>query len=240
MTQANIFDNINNSMKDKPLRISPTTGLNLFRECPRCFWLHYNENIHRPRGIFPSLPGGMDLVIKNYMDEFRKAGTLPPELKDKVVGQLMPDLPLMNKWRNWRTGLEYEDKKLKAVLFGALDDCLISGRKYIPLDYKTRGSAPKDGDSERYYQTQLDAYSFLLSASGYETANFAYLLYYYPKSVKQNGRVLFQTAIVKVSTDLKRAQATFEDAVGLLRGPMPKRHSACEYCSWNHSLNEFD
>ncbi|MBU0708008.1 PD-(D/E)XK nuclease family protein [Patescibacteria group bacterium] len=240
MTQLDIFDNIKGIMKHKLVRLSPTTGLNLFSDCPRCFWLHYNEGIHRPRGIFPSLPGGMDLVIKDYMDIYRKQGALPPELNGKVIGKLMPDLELMNKWRNWRTGLEYEDKKIQAVLFGALDDCLLSGKKYIPLDYKTRGSAPRAGDSERYYQTQLDTYALMLSENGYETASYGYLLYYYPKTVKENGKVQFHTAVVEVSTDLSRAKKTFEDAVKLLHGPLPKKHSSCEYCTWNHSRNEFD
>lgn len=124
------------------IRISPTTGLNLFKNCPRCFWIHYNKEVKRPRGIFPSLPNGMDLVIKKYFDQYR--GKLPPELKGKVTGRLMPDLALMEKWRNWRTGFEYQDKKLGAVLFGALDDCLLDGGRYIPLDYKTKGSAPND------------------------------------------------------------------------------------------------
>jgi len=160
-------------------RISPTTGLNLFKECPRCFWLHYNEKVHRPRGIFPSLPGGMDLVIKDYFDKYR--GEMVPELEGQVEGQLMPNLDLLNKWRNWRMGLEYYDKERDAVLFGALDDCLVYKDQYIPLDYKTRGFPVKEGDSEKYYQTQLDTYSLLISENGYNVRDFAYLVYYYPE-----------------------------------------------------------
>lgn len=225
---------------NKLIRLSPTTGLNLFQECPKCFWLHYNKGVHRPRGIFPSLPGGMDLVIKKYFDQYR--GGLPPEIAGKVEGRLMPDLALLEKWRNWRAGLEYYDKEINAVLFGALDDCLVadeqspsasSGKEtYIPLDYKTRGSAPRAGDSEKYYQTQLDAYALLLSENGYKTENFAYLIYYYPEEVKKDGIVKFNIEPVKVGTDLNRAKKTFEDAVNLLKGPMPKRHSDCEYCGW--------
>jgi len=211
-------------------RISPTTGLSLFKECPRCFWLHFNKNVHRPRGIFPSLPGGMDLVIKNYFDKYR--GKLPPEIVGKVVGQLMPEVEPLNKWRNWQTGLEYYDKTRDAVLFGALDDCLVDGDYYIPLDYKTRGSAPNDGDSEKYYQTQLDTYALLLNKNGYKTRNFAYLIYYYPEEIKENGIAKFSIEVVKVNTDLARAQKTFEEAVDLLKGPIPKRHSDCEYCCW--------
>lgn len=221
------------------LRISPTTGLSLFRECQRCFWLHYNESVHRPRGIFPSLPGGMDLVIKKYFDKFR--GELPPEIDGKVEGKLIPDLELMNKWRNWRTGLLYEDKKLDAVLFGALDECLIDKNNYyIPLDYKTRGSAPKDGDSEKYYQTQLDTYAFLLNSNGYKTRDFAYLVYYYPKEVKRDGVVNFEVQTIKVETNLDRAQKTFEDAVLILSGPVPQKHSTCEYCCWVDNRIEFE
>lgn len=211
-------------------RISPTTGLSLFKECPRCFWLHFNKNVHRPRGIFPSLPGGMDLLIKNYFDKYR--GTLPPEIVGKVVGQLMPEIELLSKWRNWQTGLEYYDKERDAVHFGALDDCFIDGDYYIPLDYKTRGSAPNDGDSEKYYQIQLDSYTLLLAKNGYKTRDFAYLVYYYPEEIKENGIAKFNIKVVKVDTDLKRAQKRFEDAVDLLKGPIPKHHSDCEYCCW--------
>ncbi len=220
------------------IRLSPTSGLNLYRQCPKCFWLHYNEKVQRPRGIFPSLPGGMDLVIKKYFDHYR--GDLPPEIEGKVIGKLLPDLALMEKWRNWRTGLEYSDKDLDATLFEALDDCLVDGDFYIPLDYKTKGSAPKDGDSEKYYQTQLDAYSFLLNSNGYKTRNFAHLVYYYPDEVTKNGIVRFNVTPIKVGTDLKRAEKTFRDAVGLLKSSIPKNHTGCEYCSWASDRVEFE
>jgi len=211
-------------------RISPTTGLNLFKECPRCFWLHYNERVHRPRGIFPSLPSGMDLVIKKHFDKFR--GSLPPEIDNKVEGQLVPDVELLNKWRDWRTGLEYYDKERDAVLFGALDDCLISDNYYIPIDYKTRGFPPKEGDSERYYQTQIDTYALLLNENSYKVKDFAYLIYYYPEEVRENGIVKFNIKPVRINTDLERAKKTFENAVDFLKGPIPKEHSNCEYCCW--------
>lgn len=211
-------------------RLSPTTGLNLFKECPRCFWLHYNKKISRPRGIFPSLPGGMDLVIKEYFDRFR--GRLPLEIEGKVEGCLFPDSQLLNKWRNWRTGLEYHDKQLDAVLFGALDDCLVDQGYYIPVDYKTKGSAPNDADAERYYQTQLDSYSLLLSSNGYKTRTFAYLVYYSPSKVEKNSLIKFNIDVVKINTELGRVKKILHDAVVLLKGPIPQDNSRCEYCSW--------
>jgi len=217
------------------IRLSPST-LNLFLECPRCFWLQINRRIHRPRGIFPSLPSGMDNVIKKYFDKFRIQGRLPPEIEGKVKGKLIPDLSLINKWRNWRTGLEYEDKNLGATLFGALDDCLVEEDYYVPIDYKTRGSAPKEGDSEKYYTNQLDCYALLLQENGYKVGNVAYLVYYYPDAVHENGVIHFKVEVVGMNINPERAKHTLTQAANLLRGPLPEKHSDCEYCSWTGNL----
>ena len=61
------------------IKLSPST-INLFLECPRCFWFEKAKGIKRPRGIFPSLPGGMDRVIKESFDGFPAKQTLPSEL----------------------------------------------------------------------------------------------------------------------------------------------------------------
>jgi len=222
------------------IRLSPSSGLNLFKDCPKCFWLRYNQKVHRPRGIFPSLPGGMDNVIKKYFDKFRKKGGLPPELEGKVRGGLMPDLELMEKWRDWRTGLEYYDKVRNATLFGALDDCLVDGETHIVLDYKTRGYPPKEGDSQKYYATQMDSYALMLWANGYKVAPYAYLIYYYPEEVKKNGVVKFNVEPVEIEVSIKRVKKLFEDALDCLDDPEPKSHSECEYCSWSVQRGEFD
>jgi len=218
----------------KEIRLSPSS-LNLFLECPRCFWLQINEGIHRPRGIFPSLPGGMDLVIKDYFDKYREKGELPPEIQGKIEGKLLHDHKLLNKWRNWRTGLQYKDEDLNVVLFGALDDCLEDNGKYMPLDYKTRGSAPKDGDSEKYYGNQIDCYALLLEENGYPVGEFGYLIYYYPKEVKENGVVVFDIKPIELKIDPERARKTIWDAIKLLSGPIPPHHSECEYCIWGRN-----
>ncbi len=224
--------------RKRTVKLSVSTGLNLFKECPRCFWLHHKERVPRPRGIFPSLPGGMDQVIKRYFDRFR--GALPPELKGRVQGVLMPDQGLMDQWRDWRSGLTYEDRALNALLIGALDDCLMNGEQYTPLDYKTRGSAPHEGDSEKYYQLQLDTYALLLHANGLPPTDFAYLIYYYPQVVAEGGVVRFAIEPVKIAVDPARAQHMFEGAVRLLAGPLPAHHSHCEYCVWFSQRRVFD
>ncbi len=200
------------------------------------------------------MPSGMDIVIKKYFDKYR--GALPPELDGKIDGVLMDDMPLLNRWRNWRSGLQYHDKERDAVLFGALDDCLVKKLKkqspnykkyYMPLDYKTRGFPPQEGASEEYYQHQLDAYTLLLAENGYRTGDHAYLVYYYPNEVKEGGVVEFEVKPVRIETNIERIKKMFQDAVDLLNGDLPQEHAkganggaSCEFGLWHKLAMEFD
>lgn len=213
------------------IRLSPSS-LSTYRDCPKCFWLEKVRGIKRPRGVFPSLPGGMDAVIKAYFDRCRARHILPPEIRDKVEGSLFDDIALLEKWRNWRKGLSYEMKEIGATLSGAIDDCVVKGDLYIPLDYKTHGYGPKEGHGEEYYQHQLDCYALLLEKNGRRAADFAYLVYYVPKEVRENGVVIFGCEVQRIMTHKENAESLVREAVGCLRGKMPDTSPTCEYCSW--------
>ena len=183
----------------------------------------------------------MDIVIKTYFDTWRVRGELPPEIRTAVRGKLFDDMEIMKAWRNWRKGLRYMDDEVNGILSGALDDCVVDDTFYIPLDYKTRGVAPKVG-GEAFYQGQLDAYTLLLNANGYPTNGTAYLVYYFPRRVNEGGMVEFNVEPKLVKTSIERARRELRNAVKILRGPIPSKHSACAYCSWGemHGSPESD
>lgn len=215
------------------IKLSPST-LNLFLECPRCFWFEKVKGIKRPRGIFPSLPGGMDRVIKIHFDSFRSKDMLPPELSGEEFRgvKLFRDQIQLELWRNWKTGLEYRDSD-GSILSGALDDLLVKeGGLHIPFDYKTKGSVTTEEAAVKYYQNQLDCYTLLLHENKMAVAGFAFLLYYSPKSVGEQGKVLFELQVLKIPTDHERARTTFRKAVALIKGPTPSSNGQCEYCTW--------
>src|SRR3989338_6904933 len=213
------------------LRLSPS-ALNIFLDCPKCFWLEKNRSIKRPRGIFPSLPGGMDSVIKTYFDTYRTKDAMPPEVKGKLQGKLFSSMSKLEKWRSWlQTELSYEDKTINAALSGALDDCLEDDGFYIPLDYKTRGSELIE-DPRKYYQTQLDCYCLILDASGFKTKGIAYLLYYWPLEVFEEGMMRFKVEPIRIETNIDSAKKIFRDAVACLKQEMPSASPNCEYCKF--------
>ena len=215
----------------KQVTLSPS-ALSLFKNCPRCFWLEKVKGIKRPRGIFPSLPGGMDRVIKTYFDTFRVKGMLPPELRIEAFKgiHLYEDQAQLERWRAWRTGLQYQ--KDGEALSGMLDDLLVKEGVYIPFDYKTKGSPTNEEDATKYYQTQLDCYALMLEGNGFKTAGYGFLLYYSPKEVGENGQVGFEIQPIRIETNPERAKDLVHRALSILTGPAPKSANDCEYCEW--------
>src|SRR3989338_5909709 len=108
-------------------KLSPST-LNLLKECPRCFWLSEHEVWSRPNGIFPSLPSGMDGILKKHFDKFMEKGKLPPELCSKSECEnlkLFDNKDLLKEWRNSRKGLWFEDKEGN-ILHGGIDNLMVN------------------------------------------------------------------------------------------------------------------
>lgn len=229
-------------MKEK-LSLS-SSKLNDFVRCQRCFHDQYVSKVIKPRGIFPTLPGGMDLILKNYVDNFR--GGLPHGLAGELPGVLLRDMVQMKKWRHWKTGPTYFDKENNIELIGALDDCLDDRFVHIPLDWKSKGSEP-DNDGSQYYQLQMDCYNLMLDAQGLQTRDEAYLCYFWPKegrSNSTNGRVttniievLFGLKVYKLKCSKDNARQMMIRAADCLRGKRPEANPDCESCLYNIKLD---
>ena len=112
-------------------------------------------------------------------------------------------------------------------MHGAVDNILVHGKKLIVLDYKTRGYDLKE-DTHEHYQNQLDFYNFLLRKNGFNTEDFAFLLFYIPKEVMPTGEVIFDTTLKKMVISVTNAEEIFERALKLLKGECPER--GCQWC----------
>ncbi|UCC91801.1 MAG: PD-(D/E)XK nuclease family protein, partial [Candidatus Aenigmatarchaeota archaeon] len=156
----------------KPPTLSPST-ISLFLDCPRCFWLHVKMQVRRPSYAFPSLPSGMDIVLKKHFDRHRTDDSIPEELEGKFEGRLFKEAEKLKIWRDNRQGLRYKDEESGVALMGAIDDLFVTkDGLYAPLDFKTRGF-PRKEKTHEYYQHQMDIYSFLLGKNSLPPADFA-------------------------------------------------------------------
>ena len=211
-------------------KLSPST-LNLLEDCPKCFWLQIVKKIPRPSGAFPSLPSGVDKILKEHFDSFMKKGKLPPELKHTNGYKLFDNEELLKIWRSNFKGIEHLDDKSGILLRGAVDNILVKGKKLVVLDYKTRGFPLKE-DTAHHYQDQLNVYNFLLRKNGYQTEDYAYLLFYMPEKVIKTGEFVFNTELVKMDTHIGHAENLFNKAVKVLNGKEPKASDNCKFCEW--------
>lgn len=218
----------------KILKIS-RANLQLFKECPRCFWLYKNKGIGRPRSFPYTLSIAVDALLKREFDKFRERGELHPAfvrygIKD---AKLFDNWEKLKMWRNNFQGLKYYDRDLNAYLFGAVDDILqFNNGNLAVVDYKSSGA--KEVSIYASYQTQMDVYTYILSQLQEPTSDKAFFLFYQVnKEDGFDGRLSFIEIIEEVKTDPSYVRKLFEQAVDVARRDNPpKSHSECEYCTW--------
>lgn len=228
----------------RAFKLSPSSVMS-FKRCAKCFWLEKIAKNKPPRGIFPSLPSGMDRIIKVYMDEHRAEGILPNEL-DLPGYKLFPDQNKLNAWRNWRSGLTGKLSGGQGTLIGAFDDLLVSPEGlYVPFDYKTKGTPAEDGYAAKYYQIQVDLYALMLISNGLKADDHAIFSYWSPTKVEgginnyspgkvgyMGGMVQFNTQTIKISLDLSGAVKIVAAALACLNGKEPDPSPDCELCAY--------
>lgn len=208
--------------------------LQLFMDCPRCFWLQNRHGVKQPKGYPLALNIAMDQLLKAEFDGFRAAGTLPPILLEhKITAKLFRDTGKLDEWRNNFRGLRWKDPKSGHTLFGAVDDILeFPDDSLAVLDYKSSGA--REAHIYDSYQLQIDVYTFLLQRLGYRTAPKGYFAFY--MAVKDDGfhgRLPFRAELVAVTPQPERVYQLFKDAVALVQSDQePASGAACEACRW--------
>jgi hypothetical protein len=206
-------------------KFSPTK-LALFKECPTCFYCEVNGIPVRYPTIFPSLPAGMDAILKDLASMYRCKNHMPYKFGIPQQVKFFNDHEKLREWRNQWQGVRYTNER-GHTLFGAVDDIVEIDGKLCVVDYKTRGFPLKE-DTAAHYQDQLNVYTYLLQKNGHATTDFAFLVFWYPRRAINARLVDFSVEVVKMPIDVHRAEQLFDDAVACANGRMPTRR--CKFC----------
>lgn len=206
------------------------SGIEGMNRCKRCFYLQYTHKIYHPEGIQSRLANRFDTVLKSYFDIFRKKGTLPPFVENKLEGLL--ENPFKETY--------FYTVNDKYGFYGKLDECLVLNGKYIPVDFKTSSSDPREKDILSAYQNQIDAYAFLLRQNRKEPAGYGFLIFFYPDLTKEikNGFPMINH-IVRLEAHPELVSDRIQKAVDVLQGPMPDANSDCAFCNWFHTVKKY-
>lgn len=228
------------------LKIS-RSGLKLFLDCPRCFWLDIHHKVKRPPSFPYTLSSAVDYLVKKEFDKYRVEGSLPPVLKNHGItdAKLYSGDNLVD-WRNNFKGVSYFDEYLNANLYGAIDDILeFDDGALAVVDYKSSGS--KEITIYEDYQKQMDVYSYILKQKGYEVYPEALFVFY--KVIKEgeagfDNSLKFTEEIRPVKVNMDWVGPAFESAVELARSdssPNPGvsgKNGYCEHCRYVDRVNE--
>jgi len=204
------------------------TGLENLQRCPRCFWLQYNKGIRQPEGIVSRLANQIDIILKNYFDSFRTIGELPPMVSGKLEGKLQN--PFQEKYFV-RIDDEYG-------FLGKLDECLINDAgEYIPVDFKTSSSDPREKETLSAYQSQIDSYIFIIAQNKMKVAGFGFLVYIYPdQSPNLHNGFPMVIHVTKITGDPQNTVKRITNAINVLESQMPSPKPDCPFCNWYEKI----
>lgn len=200
------------------------SGIETMQRCPRCFWLQYKRGLRQPEGIVSRLANRFDIILKNHFDEYRKRGEMPPLVKGKLEGRL--ELNFQEKY--------FVRINEKYGFLGKLDECLINDEgAYVPVDFKTASSDPRQKETLAAYQSQIDDYNFIIRDSGKKIAGYGYLVYVYPDESKELHKGFPMIIhVVKLEGNPENTLARINDAIEVLNGLLPASSENCPFCKW--------
>ena len=154
------------------------TKLELFLECPRCFWLDRCAGVCRPDTAYYSLNLAVDHLMKKEFDACRVDKKPHPVMEMHGVDAVPFQHPQLTTWRDTPKGIRFAHAS-GIELFGIVDDVWIDGEgRVCPVDYKgTSVAGVPQLDQRDGYKRQLDVYGWLLGKNGFDLASDGYIVF---------------------------------------------------------------
>jgi hypothetical protein len=210
----------------------------LFIDCPRCFWLDVARGIPRPSGPPFTLNNAVDALMKAEFDRYRAAGEPHPLFATVGLDAVPYRHPELDRWRHNFTGVRWLDEATGWTLFGAVDD-LWQAREgpLMVADYKA--TARKEMPTARTlfgsYRRQMDVYQFLVRRQGLEVSNRGWFVYTNGdgRAGQFGDKLCFTTAMVPYDGDDAWVLEAFRRAVATaVQESTPVAREDCEFCGY--------
>ncbi len=166
--------------------------IELFIDCPRCFWLDVKFKIKRPEFKGGYIGSKYDPLLKNYFDKYRENNKTPEEMEKHNLS-LFFDIGTLKTWRG--KGIEYFHKKHNVIYYGKIDDLLTKDEYLIPFDFKTTIS--RNFQIYEDYKRQLEIYGYLLKKNNYPVLDLG-VLYVVKIDINENFEKIEEREIVKI------------------------------------------
>lgn len=229
----------------KPFKLS-RSKLELFLNCPRCFYNDRRLGIGLPPSYPFNLNSAVDALLKKEFDRYRaKAEPHPLMVKPGIDA-----LPFLHEnidvWRDaLHAGIRYHDKDKNLILTGAVDDLWVNPKGEIMIvDYKaTSKSEPLsiDADWQMGYKRQMEIYAWLFKKNNFAVADTGYFVYCNGLTDRNafNQKLEFEITILPHRINDAWVNGAIEKTHACLNAPKPPPHTeTCDYCRYYQALLE--
>jgi len=229
-----------------PFKIS-RSKIDLFFECPRCFYLEARYGISRPRGFPFTLNNAVDTLLKKEFDIHRAKGEPHPMMRQYGISAIPFSHAMIEEWRNAYVGIRYFHKPTNLLVFGAVDDIWVNEKEeLIVVDYKATSTASEitldDGaDYKEGYKRQVEIYQWLLRNNGFKVSNTAYFVYVNAKKDREafDGKLEFDVNILPYEGNDKWIEPKLKEIKECLESDkIPEPSPKCEFCPYCQKVNE--
>jgi CRISPR/Cas system-associated exonuclease Cas4 (RecB family) len=223
--------------------------LELFTQCPRCFWLGERLKIKRPSSPPFQINKAIDELFKKEFDAFRKAQKPHPIMVEYGINAVPYQNKDLDKWRENFVGIQALHKPTNLLIFGAVDDIWVNKEgELIVVDYKATSKKTEvnlDADWQVSYKRQLEIYQWLLKQNGFKVSDKGYFVYANGDASKPafNNVVEFKTKVIEHNGTTDWVDKTIFNIKSCLEGPIPAVGTSimggeCEHCAYARSRTE--
>lgn len=238
----NIFD----PKDDKPFKLS-RSKLEMFTNCPRCFYIDRRLGVGRVGSPAFTLNSATDTLLKKEFDAARKAGKAHPLMKQYKVDAIPFFHPDIDEWRENFKGVQFHHEPTNLIITGAVDDVWINPQEeLIVVDYKST-STTKEIDLEdgtpwkEGYKRQMEIYQWLLRKNGFKVSNTGYFVYVNADTSQDSfdSKLIFDEQLIAYEGNDEWVEEAVVYAKDCLLGDqVPDAAEECEWCSYLHDVSE--
>jgi len=235
--------NLYDPSSKKSFKIS-RSKIDLFIECPRCFYIDRRLGVGRPPGFPFTLNSAVDTLLKKESDTYRAKGTVHPLIEKYGVDARPVPHDDLDKWRQNFVGIQYLHEPTNLLIHGAIDDLWQnSNSEYIVVDYKATAKKEEitalDKDWHDGYKRQMEVYQWLLRQNKYTVSNTAYFVYCNGKADREafNGKLEFELTLIPYDGNDGWIEHTIKDLHSCLKSNViPEASKDCDYCGYRNAV----
>ena len=119
--------------------------IDLFLECPRCFYLDNRLGVARPPGFPFTLNSAVDRLLKKEFDIHRAGRTAHPLMKKYTIDAVPFNHPKIDEWRDsLKAGVSFLHKPTGLFVRGGVDDVWVAPTEDLSVVH--HNPAGKEGE----------------------------------------------------------------------------------------------